>query len=233
MQNSNLNASVGQPWQGAGLQVMVEGKSYDWADQYITGSQLKKIAGLRSEVELFIAIAFPWKDEAIENDDRIDLARPGIEQFFVHKKLPYTIGEKTFESASQWIRGSRIREQGVISEGFDIYLRVQGPWEDELISDEDWVDLARPGIEHFYAKQTVTEVIIIVNGRACDWSKKTISFEEVVRFAHNIGTPGEEITYTVTYKNGPKENPLGSLVKGKSVFVKQKMIFNATCTNRS
>jgi hypothetical protein len=39
--------------------------------------------------------------------------------------------------------------------------------------------------------------------------------------------------YTVTYDRGPNQNQEGSMVKGDVVFVKDKMIFNVTATDKS
>jgi hypothetical protein len=41
------------------------------------------------------------------------------------------------------------------------------------------------------------------------------------------------MVYTVAYEDGPKQNPEGSMLKGAIVFVKDKMIFHATATDRS
>lgn len=55
---------------------------------------------------------------------------------------------------------------------------------------------------------------------------------EVVRLA--FPNPNfETIAYTVTYSGGPKQNPNGSMTKGDSVSVTNKMNFNVTETNRS
>ena len=65
------------------LKITIEGKSYEWNHQYITGAQIKKLAGISEHLQIVLAIAKPWDDEQIGDDDRVDLARPGIEHFFV------------------------------------------------------------------------------------------------------------------------------------------------------
>jgi hypothetical protein len=133
------------------LPLMIEGKEYEWKEQYITGTQVKKLGNLPADSELFLSIIDPWKDEPVKDEDKVDLARPGIEQFFIKRKLKYTIDRKEFESEKQFIKGAQIRKQGQVKDGYQIFLSIKGPWEDELIKDDDWVDLARPGIEHFYS----------------------------------------------------------------------------------
>lgn len=78
------------------------------------------------------------------------------------------------------------------------------------------------------------EVTIIVNGEEKTWDKKDeISFEEVVILAFGSYVDNGQIEYTVTYKRGQGNKPEGSLVKGQSVKVKDKMIFNVSQTNKS
>ena len=42
-----------------------------------------------------------------------------------------------------------------------------------------------------------------------------------------------DATFTVTYDDGPRENPHGSLIEGQSVKIKNGMVFNVTPTIRS
>ena len=212
------------------LFLIIEGKRYRWHDQYITGREIKKLGGMPSGAELFLAVTNPWTDEAISDDEQVDLARPGIEQFFEKKKLKYTIDSKMFESAKQYIKGAQIRKEGAIEDDLEIFLVVKG-YEDELIGDADWVDLARPGIEHFVSRKS--KILIIVNGKEKPWDKKQISFAEVIILAFGAYNDTPTMVYTVGYEDGPKQNPEGSMVKGATVFVKNKMIFHATATDKS
>ena len=74
---------------------------------------------------------------------------------------------------------------------------------------------------------------LIVNTRERKWEKEKISYKEVIVLAFGSYEDNENITYTVDYLRGPKENPEGSLTKGKSVEVKNQMIFNVTKTHKS
>lgn len=92
--------------------------------------------------------------------------------------------------------------------------------------------MARPGVEKFISKPRPLRFIIYVNSREKNWQKRKITYEEVVKLA--FPNPNfESIAYTVTYSGGPKQNPNGSMTKGDSVFVTNKMNFNVTETNRS
>ena len=215
------------------LELIIEGKKFEWFEQFITGKQLKELRGLSLDCELFLDIIEPWKDDAILNNEIVDLARSGIEQFYIKQKLKYSIDGKNFETDKQYIKGSQIRRQGNISTDFQIYLDNKQPWEDDLIEDDEIVDLARPGKEKFYSKKEVTEFIIIVNGREKQWNQKTIIFKQVVELAFGNYQENPNTVYTVTYAKGPHQNPEGSMVKGDKVFVTNKMVFNATATNKS
>lgn len=215
------------------LELIIEGKKFEWFEQFITGKQLKELRGLPLDSELFLDIVEPWKDDAILNDETVDLARQGIEQFYIKQKLMYSIDGKNFETDKQYIKGSQIRRQGNIAADFQIYLDNKQPWEDDLIEDDEIVDLARPGKEKFYSKKEVTEYNIIVNGREKQWYEKTISFMQVVELAFGNYQEDPNSVYTVTYAKGSHQNPEGSMVKGDEVYITNKMVFNVTATNKS
>ncbi|WP_421977509.1 multiubiquitin domain-containing protein [Roseivirga seohaensis] len=79
--------------------------------------------------------------------------------------------------------------------------------------------------------EKITE--IVVNGRAKPFDEKKISFEKVIVLAFGEISNNPNVFYTVTYKRGMGDKPEGSLVRGQEVRVKNKMIFNATCTDKS
>lgn len=129
----------------------VEDKAYTSEKQYLTGTEIKRIAGLPLDAELFLTISAPWKDDPIADDEEVDLARPGIEGFYIKKKLKFTLDCKEYETDRQYITGAELRRLGKVPAGFEIYLSIVGPYDDELIRDSDRVNLARPGIENFYS----------------------------------------------------------------------------------
>lgn len=213
------------------LELVIEGKPYQWNEQYITDAELKQLAGLPADAKLYLQISEPWKDEPVTANVPIDLARPGLEQFYGKQKLKYTINGVHFESDRQYIKGAQIRKQGSILDDDQIFLSIKGPWEDELIEDQEWVDLARPGIEQFYSQKPKFK--IIVDGTPKEWLKDRISFSEVIVLAFGKYEESPNKVYTVAYEDGPKQNPEGSMTKGAVVFVKNKMIFHATATDKS
>jgi hypothetical protein len=209
----------------------VENQLFNSKEQYRTGLEIRLIANLPPDSQLFLAVTPPWQDEEIGNDFRVDLARVEIEHFYVKKKLPYILNGASFESKSQFIQGKRLRREGNIPETQDIFLAVAAPWEPELIEDDTFIDLALPGNDHFFSKDI--DYVLIVNAKDHHWKKKTISYGEVVKIAYPQYQEKPTEVYTVTYKKGPVQNPEGSMVKGDKVFVKNKMFFHVTPTDKS
>ena len=173
--NTHVNGQGGQNGRPS-LTLIIEGKEFEWFEQYITGQQLKELRGLPLDSELYLDIVEPWKDDAILNDEVVDLARSGIEQFYIKQKLKYSIDGKNFETDKQYIKGSQIRRQGNVPNDYQIFLDNKQPWEDDLIEDNEIVDLARQGKEKFYSKEKPFSVELIVNLKPKPWIEKTISF---------------------------------------------------------
>lgn len=149
--------------------------------------------------------------------------------------LHLIINEEDYKWEHQYITGTQVRQLGHIPHDDKLFLMIKRPWEDEPISDDTKVDLARPGIEKFYSAHVdeFKPVTIIVNGRPKQWNERRITYEQVVKLAFPNYIEDEAIVYTVTYTNGPKQNEESSMVKGDIVFIKNQMIFNVTPTNRS
>jgi hypothetical protein len=146
--------------------------------------------------------------------------------------LPLIINGKEYKWDHQYIKGEQIKKLGEIPISDELFLKVKDGYKDELIKDNEEVDLARPGIDHFYSKKP--QIIIFVNTREEHWHEAKITYDQVVKLAFPDYNPNNpNVVYTVTYKRGPHQNPEGSMVKGESVFVQNKMIFNVTKTDKS
>ena len=76
-------------------------------------------------------------------------------------------------------------------------------------------------------------VTIYVNTRAKEWSKEKISFEQLIKLAFENPPIGDNIVFTVTYRNGPHNKPEGNLSPGESVKVKDGEIFDVYYTDKS
>lgn len=215
------------------LSFIIEGKQYETFDQYKTGAELKQLAEIPLETELFLSISKPYKDELIENEKQINLARPETEYFFVKKKLKFSINKKPFTWYKQYIRGIQIRELGNISIDDDLFLDLKEGWQEDQILDDEIVDLARPGKEKFFSKPKLKEFTIIVNARPHIRKEEKITFEQLITLAFGTYEDNPNKGYTVTYSRGCEPKPEGTMVKNSSVCIKNKMIFDVTATDKS
>ena len=145
--------------------------------------------------------------------------------------LQLVINGKKYDWHSQYITGAEIKTLGKISNDEGVYLQIKEPWSHEPVPDDMKINLARPSIEHFFSKAKPIRFDIIVNGTIKEWNEKKINFIQVVGLAYE--TINTSSTYTVAYDRGPHENKDGTMIKGDSVFVKNKMIFNVTGTHDS
>ena len=73
------------------LKFLIEGEEFFTTEQYVLGKELKDKKSIPHSTDLYLAIKRPYEDELIENQTKVNLARPDIEQFYVKKKLQYFI----------------------------------------------------------------------------------------------------------------------------------------------
>ena len=58
-------------------------------------------------------------------------------------------------------------------------------------------------------------------------------FRRIVTLAFDPLPQGQNIEFTVTYRNGPDQNPKGEMGQDDTLYVTNGMIFNATATDKS
>ena len=74
---------------------------------------------------------------------------------------------------------------------------------------------------------------IIVEGTPHEWPKGEITYAQVVTLEVPDYSQHPEVTYSVKYKNGPRNKPEGVLAPGASVKVSEGMVFSVTETGQS
>jgi Multiubiquitin len=117
-----------------------------------------------------------------------------------------------------------------VAEHRELFREASGDQEDELI-ERSATSVRLEQDEHFYSQKEFT---LIVNGQRKLWAEPKISFEQITHLAFpDPAPPNIVITYTVEYEDGPRRNREGSMTAGKSVYVKNEMIFHVTETGRS
>jgi hypothetical protein len=68
------------------FRIIVDNKPHDWPEEFITGLQIKKLAGVDA------AAYDAWQDVPgpddilVGDNDKVDLRKPGAEKFFTGKK---------------------------------------------------------------------------------------------------------------------------------------------------
>ena len=138
------------------------------------------------------------------------------------------INRQPYESSNP-TTGAALYALGQIGAHQELFKEIGGDREDELIPNDDTkVHLKQD--EHFYSQR---DFVIIVNGQKKTVITKTVTFDEIVKLAFPTPPSGANILYTVSYEDGPKVNPQGSMKEGQTVKVKNGMIFNVTATDKS
>ncbi len=147
------------------------------------------------------------------------------------KTFKFSVDGTKYETEQQFITGLEIKKTANVPNGLELYLDVPG-YQDELINDEQTVNLSRPGVEKFMTRKKHEGLVLIVNSRPVPFEGKSVNYEEMVALAgYEINKPDRG--YTITYENGPKQNPSGGLSKGHMVFVKHLMQFHVNATDKS
>ena len=77
------------------------------------------------------------------------------------------------------------------------------------------------------------DFIIYIDSREKNWSKKTITFEEVIILKNGSISTDPNMSYSITFKKGDNEKQEGIMVTGDEIKVKNEMKFNVSETNRS
>lgn len=212
--------------------LIINGQPYEWPNKEIKGLELRKLGNINQDTTLYYKIE--GKDAEVHDTESIDLGRVGVERFFSISNDPqykFIINDELFTWNARFITGAQLLTLGNLNLEDNLFLKEEQ--EDLHILSDMRIDLAPLGKEEFYSKSKPVKIIIIVNGREKEWQERKISYEELVQLAFGNYDPNPSIAYTVTYDMGPSQNPNGSMVKGDKVFIKVKMVFNVTATDKS
>ncbi|UOF02886.1 multiubiquitin domain-containing protein [Bdellovibrio reynosensis] len=144
------------------------------------------------------------------------------------QKTRIHIDREEFESKNP-TTGKALYKLADIPDNRELFKSVTGDSEDFLISRDDH-EVVLHEDDHFYTQK---EVPIIVNGKRKETVQYDLSFDELVKLAFENPPYGPNTLFTITYRNGPKKNPEGTLTAGHSVRIKKGMVFNVTATDKS
>jgi len=62
--------------------IMIDQKPYNWSEQFITGTQIKQLAGVDMSYGVWLKVHGPGEDQPIGDQEQVDLSQPGREHFF-------------------------------------------------------------------------------------------------------------------------------------------------------
>ncbi|MGI4880728.1 MAG: multiubiquitin domain-containing protein [Janthinobacterium lividum] len=166
-----------------------------------------------------------------ETLDVVPGRRPVFRTFTSDRVYSFTVNELGWEWGAASIGEADIRHYAGIPEDHEIFSDDDP---DTAISRGGELRLSDRGVEHFRSRKAVSKTVeIVVNGRDREVPRGDITFEKVIAIAFPDKPTGPNVAFTVTYRKGPHERPEGSLIAGQSVHVREGMVFNATCTDKS
>ena len=141
-------------------------------------------------------------------------------QVLEHDKhdLHLTINEKRYDLHQQYITGKEVRELGNIPDEEEIFLAIKRPWEDELVKDNNTVDLARPGLEHFFSKKHNEEKLVSIHVNNIE--RKISRGKHAVSEIKNVGEvpASHELEEVIGGKLSPLDDTAIVLIKGSEQF---------------
>lgn len=206
------------------------------ADPVPLGAQILEAAGLNPVREyMLLQIMRDGSTKEVRAEDSVDLRQPGLETFVAfHGDRLYrlTLNDRSMDWGTRWITAAVLLTLARVDPAaFEVVLlHPQG--QNRVLSGEDRADLDDPGVERFETIPLAIEIFVNTEPKVVH--QRVLDFWQVVRLEYPHADPSQaQASYTVTYAKGPKANPSGTLVKGQSVVVKQRMEFDVFVTDRS
>jgi hypothetical protein len=212
------------------LQISINGRNFETPEVFHTGQELKALAGIPPETELFLSLRRPYEDELISDEQLVDISRVEMEYFYTKKHFKFFIDGISFDWNKPYITSEDIRSFGKIDPELDLY-NVKVP--DQPLTNRDRIDLEHSASIKFISKRRESNQAIIVNGRSKSCKEDLLTFDQVIILAFGKIDLSMTRAYTVTYSRGAESKPEGIMIKGNQVRVKDKMIFNVTATDKS
>jgi hypothetical protein len=145
------------------------------------------------------------------------------------KQVRIHIDQRPYHSASP-TTGLALYELAHIGQELGLYKEVGGDREDELVP-RDGHEIHLLEDEHFHSAPVHHEVTIYVNTDPFEWTRRKISYDEVIKLAFPNGPFGGDIRYSVMWTKPDGEE--GALRSGQSVKVVNKMAFDVANPDKS
>ena len=165
------------------FKLKIDGNVHETGKPAISGRELLTLAGKEPSGDYVIYLLLEDGDmESIRAAEVVDLQRSGIEKFRTFKAdviYRLEVDGKSREWGSDVITGRAIKRLTGTDDPDEIGIwQKTKDGEAKLIGDRDLVDLACEGIEKF---RTGAKYSICIEGKIFEWSKKTITTEEIIQ----------------------------------------------------
>lgn len=223
---------------------LINDKNTTTPSRTVKVSVLRVLAGVPTEEILYRDHNSP-EDEILANDEVVDLGegnvfysracqnQPKPQKCTSPAKLAYSIDDR-FEFGVRELIASSLLEIFSLPISAPLFRDYESP-NDQAIGKMETIKFEDGPVfvTRCKGQEDSFSVTIIVEGTPHKWSKKTITYEEVVKLEVPEYPQNPPFTYAVKYKGGPNEKPEGILAPGASVKVKDRMIFNVSETGQS
>jgi len=86
--------SISDPMGHKSYHFKVDGKNFESRNQIVTGLEIRLLAGLSADSELYVDMPHGWQDHYVGCEESVDLGKPGVEKFITlaHKTVIFVNG---------------------------------------------------------------------------------------------------------------------------------------------
>lgn len=212
----------------------LNGRKYSSKKKVLTGAEILTLAGLEPDSDFELLQKFQEREfEFIRPDEAVDLSQAGLEKFRAkhYKEVEYSVNDNRQVTTECDLTVTEILETAGYATATHFLKEVRGNAEISYEDDPNVSIRIRNKMKFIACERE--PLILIVNAERKPWTKETISFTEVIVLAYGQVSTNPNTVYTVTYRNGPNQNPEGAMDKGDVVVVKHKMEFDVSFCNKS
>lgn len=212
----------------------VDGTTLQLEDCIVDGRTIREAAMLTPSSSYVLIRIDKGLAQSVGLEEELRLERgerPIFRSFETDHINTFTVEERGWEWGSDEIGENDIRVIAQIPVDRELYLHSD---EDRKIARDGYVRLSGDGVEHIRTREAKPQLITIrVNSRKREVEPGELSFEELLRLAFENPPNGPQVSFTVSYRKGPKSRPEGSILAGQSVQIVKGMVFHVTATDKS
>ncbi len=208
----------------------------DVPDPSPLGHQILATAGLDPRDGYSLFAILPKGDfQDLLLDEPFDLYERGAHRFVAFqtdRDFKLTLNGHQLEWGKPAINATVLYSLANIGDDEAVFLKIRDGGT-RLLEPGELIDLAAPGIEHFFtAPRPVPTCEIIVNARPRVVTGQRVTFDEIVLLAFP-GAQAPNVVFSMTYRHAASQPHAGELGAGGAIEVKQGTIFNVTRTVQS